>query len=196
MALSTYSELIAAVNSWVNSGDITANIPDFIKLAEARLATEFKTQHLIVDTTITVDSESKALPTNYKGAVSAYLDTSPKTRLDYFTPDEFASRWASSEVGKPLGYTVKGQTIYFGPAPDSSYDCILSHYATPDLETDLTNSLLTNYPNLYLWASVVEAKDWLEEDSMKYEAKYLAALAKTEDEDVHGALAIQLGNCP
>lgn len=197
MAISNYSELQASIALWINRDDMTAMMPDFIRLAESRIAGEFKSQHLSTVTTISVDAASEALPSNYKGAQSAHLDTDPKTRLDYFTPDEFDGRFMSSQSGKPTAYTVKGQTIYFAPTPDTTYSCLLSHFVTPSLEIDGTNSLLTNYPNLYLFASIVEALDYNEEDSSKYEMKYLKALDSALDEmDYHGALSIQLGDAP
>jgi hypothetical protein len=197
MALSDYTELQASIAGWLIRDDLTAVIPDFIRLAEVRLATDFKTQHLITETTIVTDASSKALPANNKGIISAYLSTNPLTPLDYMTPDEFASRNAASESGKPLAFTVKGQTIYFGPTPDSSYNCILSHYETPSLITDNTNSLLTNYPTLYLYASLIEASDYLQEDSSRWETKYLSALdSALEESDFLGPLSIQLRDCP
>ena len=197
MSISTYSELQTTIAGWINRDDLGTVIPDFIRLAEARIATDLKTQHLITETTITTDAASKALPSNFKGAVSAYLNTDPKTTLDYMTPDEITSRVGSNTTGKPLAFTIKGNVIYFMPSPDDSYDCILSHYTTPDLATDTTNSLLTNYPDLYLFAAMVEALDYIEQDSSKYEMKYQRARQAADDEaDYLGALSIHLGYAP
>ena len=197
MAISNYSELQTSIANWMNNDQLGTVIPDFIKLAETRIATDFKTQHIMTQTSITTDAATKALPTNNKGVVSGYLDTDPKTRLDYMTPDEFYSRWAASQTGKPSAYTIIGQNVTFGPSPDSSYSFILTHYATPNLETDDTNSLLTNYATLYLFASLAEGFDYTEDDPGKYERKYLTALsAAQEEEDYYGALAIQLGDAP
>lgn len=195
MAISNYSELQAAVATWINRTDMGTIIPDFIRLAEAKIATEFKTQQLTVITTFDVDAESEVLPSNYKGAISAHLVTDPKTRLDYLSPDEFEGRYMSSGVGKPAAYTIKGGLIFFAPSPDSTYSCKLVHYATPSLATTTTNSLLTNYPDLYLFASIVEALDYNEEDSTRYQRKYFDALQNAMlESDYNGALAIQLGD--
>ena len=197
MALSDYTELQASIADWLIKDNLGGVIPDFIRLAEIRLATDFKTQHIITESTVVTDAVSKALPVNNKGIISAYLDSDPKQPLDYLTPDEFASRYAASQSGKPIAFTVKGQTIYFAPSPDSSYNCIVSHYVTPSLVTDSTNSLLTNYPTLYLYASLVEAADYLQEDSSRWENKYLRALdSALEEADFLGPLSIQLRDCP
>ena len=197
MAISNYSELQASIAKWIIRDDLADVIPDFIRLAESRIAGDFKSQHLSKVTTFDIDEASESLPSNYKGAQSAYLATDPKTRLDYFPPDEFDGRFMSSQTGKPSAYTIKGQSIYFAPTPDTTYSCVLSHFATPSLETDTTNSLLINYPNLYLFASITEAMDYLGDDSSKYEMKYLRALDAALDEmDFHGALAIQLSDAP
>ncbi len=195
MSITTNDELKTSIAAWLNREDLTTMIPDFIRLAEARISTDFKSQHISTEATIVTDAVSKSLPSSNKGIISAYLDTDPKTPLDYMPPDELNSRWASSQTDKPAAYTIKGQTIYFAPSPDTSYDCILSYYAMPNIESDSTNSLLTNFPNLYLFASLVEGKDYLEEDSTKYNAKYLMALdGALEEEDYYGALSIHLSD--
>ena len=161
MAISNYSELQAAVANWINRDDLTTVIPDFIRLAESRIATDLKTQHLITESTITTDASSKS----------------------------------ASATGKPLAYTLKGNSIHFMPTPDSSYSCIVSHYTTPDLATDTTNTLLTNYPDLYLFASIVEALEYIEQDSTRYETRYQKALLAADAEsDYLGALAIHVGD--
>ena len=51
MALSDYTELQSSIAGWLIRNDLGTVIPDFIRLAEIRIATEFKTQHIITDTT-------------------------------------------------------------------------------------------------------------------------------------------------
>ena len=37
MAINSYSTLVTAVGNWLNRSDLTANIPYFIRLGEARI---------------------------------------------------------------------------------------------------------------------------------------------------------------
>ena len=44
MAIGTYAELQTAVANWLGRDDLTARIPEFIDLAEARLSRELETR--------------------------------------------------------------------------------------------------------------------------------------------------------
>jgi hypothetical protein len=83
--------------------------------------------------------------------------------------------------------------VHLGPLPDATYDLIHWFVKTPDIEADTTNSILTNYPNLYLYGSLSEAFDFLGNDRRadKYERRYLQILDGLEEEARNlGALQI------
>lgn len=200
MALSNNTELKAAVADWINRSDLTTQIIDFIKLAEHRIADDLQETNILTDVTdITTDANFKDLPANFKGAITAHLTTDPKQTLDYKTPDQFDLIYASSTSGKPKAYTIKDNDIYFAPLPDSSYTCRLTHYIYPDIATDTTNTLLTNYPNLYLWGALVEAALFLNdsEREAKFQARYQQALngARTSSRNL-GALSVHIEDSP
>ena len=200
MALGNNTELKAAIADWINRSDLTTQIIDFITLAESRMVDDLKETTILTKVTdITTDANFKDLPANYKGTISAYLDTDPKQTLDYKTPDQFDLIYASSTAGKPKCYTLRDNDIYFAPLPDSSYTCKLTHYARPDIATDTTNELLTNSPNLYLWGALVEAASFLNDDKReaKFERKYQTALQGVKDTAIQlGALSVHIEDSP
>ena len=65
MAISTYSELQTAVANWLDRDDLTARIPEFIVLAEARYNRELRIRGMetIVDISTVAGTRSYALPT-------------------------------------------------------------------------------------------------------------------------------------
>lgn len=188
MGIANSSDLKASIARYINRSDLADDIIDFIRLTEARIVGDFAENQLLSKLTetetITTDANPKALDAGYRGTVVAYLDTNPKGVLDYMTPDSFFSRWASSETGKPKMYTIQGSNIHFGPSPDSSYSLVHWFVKMPDIETDGTNTLLTNHPNLYLYGSLSEAYDFLGNDKQanKYERRYLQVLDNLEEE--------------
>ncbi len=198
MSISNYSELVTACENWINRSDLTTQVPDFIRLAEMRIVGDLKIQHLMTSETITADNTIEAIATNYRGTVACYLNINPKMTLDYLPPDQFHLVYASSETGKPTAYTVMGNNLHLGPSPDSSYSLEHWYYASPDIATDTTNSLLTNYPNLYLFATVIEALDYTQDPLLaRYEDKYARALDAAEEEVFqNGSMAIQLSDAP
>ena len=200
MGMANNTELKALITSYVNNKTATdALIIDFIRLTEARIVGDFAENQLLAklleSETIVTDATSKALDSGYRGMMVAYLDKNPKQVLDYMTPDEFFSRYLSSETGQPTAYTIQGMNIHLGPSPDSSYNLIHWFVKMPDIATDSTNSILTNHPNLYLYGALSEAYDYLGNDKkqVKYETRYLQILDNLEEEGrSFGALQIYL----
>lgn len=188
MSLDTNTNLKGAIADWLNRTDLTTQIVDFIRLTESRITADFAENNLLnkllTSETITTDATSKALDSGYRGTVVAYLNSDPKVTLNYLPPDEFFSRYLSSQTGKPAAYTIDGSSIHLGPSPDASYDLIHWFVKMPDLATDETNSVLTNYPNLYLYGALSEGFGFLgnETKALQYEGRYLKALDAIQDE--------------
>ena len=68
MSITTYSELQTAVANWLKRSDLTANIPDFIRLAEVRIKSLLDLMDLEVTAglTVTQNSDTVALPADFK----------------------------------------------------------------------------------------------------------------------------------
>ncbi len=62
MAITTYTELQAAIASWLNRGDLTAQIPDFIALAEADINAQFDIRSIETDQALTAVVSSRFVP--------------------------------------------------------------------------------------------------------------------------------------
>ena len=65
MALSNYTELQASIADTLNRDDLTAVIPDFVRLAEAQLNRVVRHWRMEDRVIATVDSQYTALPTNF-----------------------------------------------------------------------------------------------------------------------------------
>ncbi len=46
MSISTYAELQTAVGNWLNRADLTARIPEFIELFEARVKRDLRVRQM------------------------------------------------------------------------------------------------------------------------------------------------------
>src|SRR3546814_15535069 len=78
--------------------------------------------------TITADAESEALPTDFLGMRSIYIDTSPAAPLDYFAPQQLRTARAEGTTGQPRAYTIIGSNLILAPAPGSSYTVKVDYY--------------------------------------------------------------------
>ena len=155
MAITNYTGLQAAVANWMNRGDLAAVVPDFIALAESRIATDLRVRRLIATLTMnTVAGQSLALPAGWLEFKSLRWNGRP---LDFLTPEQAAGQFSQAFTGEPRYYTLEADRLVFGPAPDGVYPIVASYYKQLDpLATTDTNWLLTSKPNLYLYAALAE----------------------------------------
>ena len=67
MALANYTDLLASVASYLHRSDLTANIPDFVVLAEARISRDLRIRKQITTTNLTSVAGTKtlALPSDW-----------------------------------------------------------------------------------------------------------------------------------
>ena len=204
MAISTYSELQTAVANWLDRDDLTARIPEFITLCEARFNRSLRirameTLDISVDTV--AGTSTVALPTGYVQMRDISLITSPITQLQYVTPEIMNRLNAGSRSGKPETYTIIANNILFGPTPDSAYDISMLYYKTFDALTDAapTNWVITNAPDVYLYGALLEAEPFLMNDQrVQLWATALTqsinTLQEQDNKDRHSGSALRVMN--
>jgi hypothetical protein len=184
MALATYSDLLASVAAWLNRSDLTAVIPDFVSLAEGRIARDLRLRKQVVNTTLSTVAGTQAvtLPSDFLEAENLVVtNTSPAGALSVVTPEYLDRKFPESAnyTGQPLVYTIIGDTLVFGPTPDGVYTVDMSYYQRfTALATASTNWLLTNHPAVYLNACLVEGSAYLmdADKAQAYESRYQAAI--------------------
>ena len=123
MALSTFTELKDAIADWLDRSDLTARIPDFITLAEARLNRDLRIRPMEVRSIMETTSGQQYfnLPGGYIQMRNIQLNTNPTAPLEYITPEMLDRLYGSSTTGKPRAYTLIGDEIQLAPIPDSDY---------------------------------------------------------------------------
>lgn len=168
MAITTYAELQSAIGDWLNRADLVAVIPTFISLAEARFNRGIRHRKMVERATATLDTEYSALPADWLETIRYQLNTNPITVLEFVSPDQAAMlKGANSAVGKPIYYTQIGQQFQVIPVPDSgNYTGELTYYAKiPALSnSNITNWLLQDAPDLYLYTSLMQSAPYLRDD--------------------------------
>ena len=168
MAITNYSELKAAISSWLDRSDLDSVIPDFIALAEARHRRDFKLRRM--ETRVTANTisgtEYYSLPDNFVAMRNIQLNTDPKTALEYLTPEQMDRVNAGSSKGKPKAYSIIGNNIQLRPIPDSVYqiEMLYFKYFTALSDSNTTNDMLTFHPDAYLYGALVEAEPYLQND--------------------------------
>ena len=108
MAITNYSELKTSIANFLARDDLTAQIPDFISIAESRMSREMsaRSQEKRAIATLTGGDAYVSLPTDLRSIRLVKLNTSPKEVLEYYTPATLDELYASNAQGKPRAYTL------------------------------------------------------------------------------------------
>lgn len=190
MALTNHGELKTAVANWLEDSNQSSRIPEFIALAEDRIAQDLRVRDMETEVDLTISSEDTSLPSGFLEARRLYLNTNPKKDLTFVTPHHMADIWASSQTGEPDVFTIEGGNLRVGPIPDSSYTGKLLYYKRYDAlsgDSD-TNWIFSNARGLYLYASCLEGSIFLENDTdiAKYSQLYGDILKRVNDAERRG----------
>lgn len=165
MALTTYTDLTAAIADWLDRTDLGASVLNsFVALAEVDIFQRLRIREMETVATATIASSVIPLPTGYLELKSAYIDASPKQALQKSTPDFIRSRYSETgDTGKPYYIAREGSNFIFGPGPDSNYNVSYTYYQEPtSLATSLTtNSISSRAMSLYLYGSLIQAAGYL-----------------------------------
>ncbi len=203
MAISTYTELKTAVANWLDRDDLTDRIPEFIALAEARMNRVLRLRMMEAKyTASTVGAQRNyALPTGYLQMRNFQLNTSPITTLSYVSPEIFDRLWGGSTGGTPQFYTILANEIQLGPIPASVQTMEMLFYKkiTALSGTNLTEQMLTDNPDIYLYGALLEAEPFIMNDervslwALGFE-KAVASLQEQDNKDRHSGSALRVMN--
>ena len=181
MALATFADLQASVASWLHRDDLTAAIPDFITLAESRINRKLRVRQQMTATTLSTvaSTASVALPADWLQWHSLRV-TAPASPLEYMPGTLQERTYAPTDIGCPTTYTIRGDSLILAPVPDTVYSIAAVYYAKVPALSDsaTTNWLLTDWPGLYLFATLAESAPFLGNDARipVWESKYASEL--------------------
>ena len=186
MAIDNFGELKTAVANWAERDDDTARIPEFVSLAEDSIGQELRVRAMETTTDLTVSSQETALPTGFVQQRRLYRDNEA-SRLEYFPPEDFWIRNAKSETGTPKLYTIEGDNLVVGPAPDVSQTFKLLFYKkfTALSDDSDTNWIFTNARGLYLFGTLIELSMYHEDEvgAIKWSVRWDNLLEKVHAAD-------------
>lgn len=184
MALDTYTTLQASIADWLNRGDLTAVIPDYIRLVEAELGRILKGRPMTTSVAVTFDtSGTLALPADFVRARSLTLETDLYMWPVEVKPYEYVIQKRGQLVSGPPRYVaVVGDQMVFAPIADSDteYTGTLIYDAglTPLSASVSTNWVLEDHPDVYLYGALAQAAPYLKDDERipVWESRYRTGL--------------------
>lgn len=193
MAISNYSELKTAIANWLDRSDLTSYLDDFIALAEARVSRDLRVsgmENRDSSTSTVAGTAYYDKPTSFLEAFNVQLNTSPVKSLRYVTPEQLDVEYLSSVRGEPAVYTFIGDQIQLSPTPDGVYTLEIGYYKklTGLSSSNTTNWLITNAPDVYLYACLLEATPFVQNDErlQTWVAAYSRAIESLQQSDSKG----------
>ena len=186
MSITSYAELVTALDGaigYLHRGDLTAKIPDFIRVAESRINRKLRVllQELDSPLTATIGSRLMAVPTRFGTPISLWLETyQPRDELKYRTAEDMP---VTTDNGGSDYYTVDGDYIATENPADQAYSYTLRYWTKFDIASTSTNTVLTNYPDIYIYGTLVASTAWTQDMSQ------LQFWAQQRDEAMAEAMA-------
>lgn len=167
MAFDTYDGLTAEIAGWLNRGDLTPNIPSFIRLAEAHFDTVLRIRDQVESVSVSAVDGSAPLPADLAEIIVTSSSTRGR-RLEYVPPADALAAEQMGATQQPTDfYTVIGNTVRLVPRLTGADDLALTYYARiPKLGAGQpTNWLLDRAPHLYLYGALVHSAPFLKDDA-------------------------------
>lgn len=186
MSITTYSELQTAVAAWLKRGDLTARIPDFIRLAEIRLKSvvDLRTLETTADLLTTPSRATIALPSDYKSPLALWIaDINPQEQLTQLLVQSMPF---NETPNRPQYWCIDGGDIRFQCPANNAYPIKFRYSQLFELSGgNPSNYVLTEFPDVYLFGALFEAADFLFDDAnaAKWNAKFLDAVQRLNNQE-------------
>ena len=170
----TYATLKTDVADYMHRTDLTTKMPGFIALAESAIFRELHVKDMAVSVAGTTTGEYATLPADF-GTVQRVTAVagSSEYSLDYRAQD-----YTPTGQTHPTEYALENNKLrIWGASTGQAYTL----YYIPNLAalsaSNTTNWLLTNAPDLYLYATALEAAKYIrDQESIAMLAPMVAAL--------------------
>jgi hypothetical protein len=167
MTLTTYAGLQTAIADFLDRQDLTASIPTFIALAEARISRDLSHWKQEKRVTTTFNERYELIPNDFIEAKS--LHHADGGRIMTMAATEMNERRGDVDyvAGKPTGVTLTAGQFELFPTPDEAYSVSLLYRGRiPALSADNTSTwLLLDAPDVLLYAALGQSAPYLKDDA-------------------------------
>lgn len=182
MAILAYADLQASIARWMNRPDLADEIPNFIRSAEAQIALDLRLrqQLSVAQLYTTVGFNGIALPGDFLEFHSVSLNGNDLTQIG------FGELQRLKERGVPRHYALGGNELLMSVTAQTVYPVDVAYYARfPALEEALTNGLLQNYSDVYLFGALMWACRFTmnEAAAAQWQGQYLGIVGRLKAAD-------------
>jgi hypothetical protein len=167
MAITTYAELQTAVSDWLHRTNLTARVPDFIRLAEATINRRLQIYPKEITVSLSPDVGTRLipLPSDYGSPIALWNDyISPRQEVEATTVDQLPVN--ESVSGPPRYWAIDGANIALNIMADQNYPlqfCYVQNIYLSD--STPTNSIFAAHPDLYLYGALAQSAPYTRDDA-------------------------------
>lgn len=157
MAISTFSELKTAIQSWIVPAVTEAVAADCIALAEAMFNRTLRVRQMeATATALAITSGVAALPSGFLAVRSFRLTSEPYNRIEFLPIDQIEAL-DPTNTDKPFYYDRVGDELILYPPTTATARLRYRKTLTPLSDAAPANWLLTSHPDAYLFGSLLHA---------------------------------------
>lgn len=164
-AATTYAELLTETADYLARSDLTAVLPNFVKYAEVKMNNDLRLREMIATVNINPSSDNTyvALPTGFLELISFNDDTgNPLEEVDY---EELEDYKYGAGSGRAELFSI-GARIDFERTASDSLNFPMRYWKRLNLIVDTSNTVLDNYPQLYLYGTLLQATPYIRDQQM------------------------------
>lgn len=180
MAVDTYAKLQTEILDTLDRNDLVADVTEYspgaiegavqraISKAERRIVRRLRTRAFETATAFSTAAgvETVALPADFVMMKMLVLSQNPAAVLAQKDLVTLQNDCPSTAGGSPRAYAAFGASLYLRPIPDTVRNLKMFYYAAPTpLSADnISNVLLTRYPDLLFFGTLMEITAHVEDD--------------------------------
>lgn len=192
--ITSYATLQSSIADFLHRTDLTALIPAFIADGEERIYETLRIRAMEAAFSDVIASGTVALPASFIEWKYLYIDGTSAQKIERKDPEFIYANYPTrSSSGKPVFFAREAETLIFGPYPNDAYTVKGAYYKRlPALsDTNTTNWLITNAPDVLRYAALCEASIYTLDDKMlgDCEGKFKSIMARLDRTDKREAFS-------
>lgn len=170
MSLDTFAALKTEALDFAERSDLSSKADTFVTLCDMRIrkalaASALRLREMETTTDLTPTDGVCALPTDFMAMKRVTAQSDPTRRLEYKTQDWLDAAFPDGSSDDPIYFTITGASL--ATYPLSTSDIRITYFAYPPILSDsnTVNWLLTKYPDVYLYGTLVELASYIGDDA-------------------------------
>ena len=187
MSLDTYANLQDEIASYAqrsNSTAFVAKVPTFITLAEQDIFRKLRSyrEESLEPLAFTAETATVSLPAGCRDIKSVKLTGETEKEIKHIPLAALTVQYADANSGTPQFFAIRGTDMVLFPTPSADGSLEVLCTIAPDAlsSSNTANTILTNYPELYFYGSLVHAFRFIRNQERMVEAQQAYEMALRE----------------